>query len=325
MTLQDLLIYLPRFVLTSILILLIFSVDLIMIIWFERKLIGRIHHRRSITETGPFGLLQNIADFIKLMIKEDLIPKKANRIIHDLTPPLIAFSGILPLALIPFSSEIYVSNPENSLLLVLAICSISPFFVLLAGIGSGSKYPVIGGFRAALQMVSYEIPLVLSALGVVMLSGTFNLMEIVRSQVENTWYLFLQPLGFFIFLSSSIMENERSPFDIPEAESELVAGWRTEFSSIKFGLIMGSEYMKMFVNSALVTLLYLGGWDGPLLPEIFWFLLKVHLIIFLFIWIRVTLMRLRMDQLLKLSWNYLIPLSLLNLLLTIVEKVMIGA
>ena len=310
--------YEPTIILIKIIILLLlFSLDLIGIIYLERKLLGRFHNRRSITETGKYGLLQNIADAIKLMIKEDIIPKKADRFLHNVIPILLGFIAILPLAFIPYGPRLYLVNYDTSLLFILAIASLAPGLVLLAGWASNNKFSLIGAFRSGSQMVAYEVPLALSVIGVVMLSGSLNLYSIVEAQ-KNIWFILVQPLGFITFFISSIIELERAPFDVPEAESELVAGWKTEYGSLKFGLFMGAEYMHLFVTCALLTILYLGGWNGPdFLPPLFWFLLKLHLLIVAFVWVRITFHRFRIDQLLRFGWLRLIPLAILNIILTV--------
>lgn len=305
-------------VLVKIAILFVlFLVDLIFIVWLERKLLGRFHNRRSVTETGPAGFLQNIADVLKLLIKEDITPKKADKWIFELAPALLMFVLFIPLAVIPFAPGYWLARLPTSLIFVFAVSTIAPSLVLLAGWASNNKYSMIGGFRAAAQLVAYEVPLALSVLGVIILSGSLDLVEIASVQ-SNIWFILLQPLGFIAYLISTNVEFERMPFDLPEAESELVVGWRTEYSSIKFGLTMGVEYLHLFVGAALITILYFGGWSGPdFLPPIVWFLLKLHLIIVLFVWIRISFPRARIDQVIRLGWRYLIPLSVLNIIITI--------
>jgi len=310
--------YYPTFVaVMAILFLLAFSLDLLFIIWMERKLLGRIHHRRSVTETGPFGFFQNIADAVKMLIKEDVYPAKADKFMHNIVPPLMAAIAIIPIVLIPFGPNIWFMRMTTSVVLFFAIATLVPGLVVLAGWASNSKFPTIGAFRAGLQLISYEIPLSLSLLGVILMARSLDFYTIIEAQ-RNLWFIILQPLGALIFFIVTIMELERSPFDIPEAEGEIIAGWRTEFSGIKFGLFYGTEYFKVFVSAAAFTALFLGGWYGPFLPSAIYFVLKMHIVIFMIIWVRVTFFRPRPDQLLRIAYTKLIPLSILNLLWVVI-------
>jgi len=307
----------PAFVLVMIILfMLAFALDLLFIIWLERKLIGRIHHRRSVTETGPVGFLQNVADVVKLLIKEDVYPAKADKFMHNLIPPLLAAVALIPIVVIPFGPGIWFARLSTSVVLFFAITTLVPGLVVLAGWASNSKFPTIGAFRAGLQLISYELPLSLSLLGIILMANSLDFVSIVEMQ-RNFWFVALQPLGALVFFIVSIMELERSPFDIPEAEGEIIAGWRTEFSGIKFGLFYGTEYFKLFVSAAAFTALYLGGWYGPFIPSAIYFLLKMHLVIVLMIWVRVTFFRPRPDQLVRIAYTKLIPLAILNLLFVV--------
>jgi len=300
-----------------LLLFLVFLLDVLVIVWLERKLIGRIHHRRSVTETGPAGFLQNVADVIKLMAKEDVYPATADRFLHNIVPALAAALSAIPLILIPFGPGLYLVDMNTSAVLFFAITTLVPGIVVLAGWASNSKYPTIGAFRAGLQLISYEIPLSISLVAVILMANSMNFINIVEAQ-RNIWFIVLQPLGALVFFIVSIMEVERSPFDIPEAEGEVLAGWRIEYSGLKFGLFYGTEYFKLFISAAAFTLLYLGGWYGPFFPSAMYFILKVHLVIVMMIWVRVTYFRPRPDQLVSISYTKLIPLSLLNLFWVVV-------
>ena len=300
----------------ALLLLGLISLDIYFIIWMERKLLGRIHHRRSITETGPAGILQNIADFLKFIVKEDIIPKNADKFFHYATPILFIALAFLPLTLIPFAPGLWIANIDASLIAILAINSLLPGIVICAGWAGGSKFSLIGAFRSGLLMVAYEIPMVLSALSVILLSSSLNLVQIIEAQ-QSVWFVVILPLGALIFLISSIMEMERGPFDISEAESELTVGWRTEFTGIKFALFYAGQYAQVFVAASLFTILFLGGWNGPFLHPLIWFLIKVHLVIILLVLVRVTYFRPRPDQVVKIGFKWLIPLSVINLFYTL--------
>ncbi len=301
----------------SLMLLILLSLDLLVIIWMERKILGRIHHRRSVTETGPVGFLQNIADFFKFLIKEDLVPEKADNFFHHLTPVLFVALTFLPLAVIPFAPGLWVARIDTSLIAVLAILSLLPGIVIVAGWGGGSKFSLIGAFRAGLLLVAYEIPLAFSTLSVALLGGSLDLVSIVEAQ-RNLWFILILPIGAIIFLIAGTMELERSPFDITEAESELTVGWKTEFPGLKFALLYAGQYIQMFVFASMFTILFLGGWYGPFLHPLIWFLIKVHVIIILMVLIRATYFRPRPDQVVKIGYKWLIPLSILNLFIAII-------
>jgi len=284
-------------------------------IWIERRLLAWFQDRLGPNRVGPFGLLQPVADVIKLFMKEDWIPPFADRMVFTIAPLILPATSLLAFAVVPFMPEIKISDANVGLIFVLGMTSIGVYSVMLAGWASNNKYSLIGGMRAAAQMISYEIPLALSLVGVVILAGSFRLIDIVNAQT-GTWFCILQPLGFAVFLIAGIAEARRIPFDIPEAESELVAGYHTEYSSMKFALFFMGEYIDIMLISALATVLYLGGWHGPVLPPIVWFAVKMFAIVFLFIWLRATLPRYRFDQLTSLGWKWLLPLSLVNIVAT---------
>jgi NADH-quinone oxidoreductase subunit H len=290
--------------------------------WVERKVIGDIQVRFGPSRVGPFGLLQPIADGIKLMFKEDVVPANADRVIFILAPALSFVPALIVFAVIPFGPSFVITDVNVGLLYVFAVASLGVYGSVLAGWASNSKYSLLGGLRSSAQMVSYELGLGLSVLGVVMMTGSLSLVDIVEAQkgtwlgILPRWNIFPQFLGFVIFMISSNAELNRAPFDLPEAETELVAGFHTEYSSMKFALFFMAEYANMIAAAALATTLFLGGWRGPLLPPVIWFLLKVFAFIFLFIWVRATLPRFRYDQLMGFGWKVLLPLALANVMFT---------
>jgi NADH-quinone oxidoreductase subunit H len=284
-------------------------------IWIERRLLAKFQDRLGPNRVGPFGLLQPVADIIKLFMKEDWIPPFADKLIYILAPAILAATAMLAFAVVPMTERIRVSNANVGLIFFLAMTSMGVYSVVLGGWASNSKYSLIGGMRGAAQMISYELPMAVSLAGVVLLAGSFRLTDIVRAQ-SGIWYCILQPVGFVIFTIAGIAEARRSPFDLPEADSELIAGYHTEYSSMKFALFFMGEYLDVILISAMVTTLYLGGWQGPVLPPVVWFIVKMFAVIFLFIWSRAVLPRYRFDQLMTLGWKILLPLSLANVLVT---------
>lgn len=291
----------------------------IITVWGERKLLARVMLRIGPLHVGRYaGSLQVIADFLKLVFKEIIIPRKAHKWMFLSMPVLGSMVFMLPLALIPFAENWVVYSHPLSLLFVFAIISMGPMIILLTGWSQNNKYSFIGGLREAFQMIAYEIPLILSAISVVVLSRSLDLMEIVKSQ-SSYWYALALPIGFLVFFISGMAETARSPFDIPEAEQEIVIGWMTEYSGIVYGLCYMLLYEKLLIFALLTSLLFLGGWYGPFLPlpQIGWVLLKVALITITFIVIRGAYPRFRLDQLLRIGWKVLIPLAVLNLLLAV--------
>ncbi|HPT74484.1 MAG TPA: NADH-quinone oxidoreductase subunit H, partial [Methanomassiliicoccaceae archaeon] len=260
-----------------------------------------------------------------VLVKEYIVPNAADRLIYPLAPILIIGVSMAMFVTIPYSQGFYMSNSSLSLILTLALFGVIPFAVLLGGWASNNKYTLIGGMRAAAQTCAYEVPMLLSVASVVVLTGSMSLMEIVTYQQENLWLIIPLIIGFFVFLISMISEIERVPFDLPEAEAELVEGWGTEYGGMRFGLIMMSQYARAFVGSSLIALLFLGGWDG-LLPEFIpaglWFLLKVLLVFTIFIWARAALPRVRTDQILNICWKRLLPLAAINLFIAVFFKSM---
>jgi len=292
------------------------SLTVLFLTWVERKIIARIQVRYGPNRAGPFGLLQPIADAVKLLTKEDIIPEDADKAVFWATP-IVAFTvGFLAWVTIPFTKRLVVSNLNIGVLYIMAVSSLAPIAVIMAGWAPNNKYNLIGGMRYAAHMISYELPLVLSMMGVVAITRSLNLIEIVEAQ-SGAWFIFLQPLGFVVFFVAAVAEMGRIPFDLLEAEGELVAGWTTEFAGMKFSMLLFAEYIHTLVDSALIVILFLGGWLGPaILPPLIWFLLKMGLIILFLMWARGTLPRVRIDQLLTIGWKVLLPLALLNITLT---------
>lgn len=314
-------------VITIVKIALVFAVILLMaayLVLFERRLLGWIQDRKGPNRVGPSGLLQPLADGIKLLTKEDFRPAGADKWIFSFAPAMAAIPAIMIFAVIPFGApltlfghhvQLQVADLNVGLLLFMALSAISVYGVALGGWASNSKYSLLGGIRGLGQLISYELPMGLSLVPVVMLARSFRLSEIVSAQ-EGCWFVVYQPLAFVIFLISIAAECKRTPFDLPEAESELVAGYHTEYSGMRFGLFFVGEYINIIVLGGLAATFFLGGWHGPLLPPIVWFLIKVLAFAFLLIWIRGTLPRLRYDQLMHFGWKVLTPLALVNILIT---------
>ncbi len=287
-----------------------------MLIWVERRLLSFWQERLGPNRVGWFGLLQVVADMVKIFTKEDWVPRFADRLSFVIAPAIIMTVVLLSFAVIPFAPNIGVVNSNIGVLFILAMASLGAYSVMLGGLSSDNKYALLGSLRAAAQMVSYEVFMGISLLGVVALSGSFNLREIVEDQAD-TWYVVPQFVGFVVFLIAGVAESHRLPFDIPEAEQEICAGYHTEYSGMKFGMFFVAEYIGLVLISSLITVLFFGGWLGPsFLPPIFWFALKASLFIAFFILLRAAIPRPRYDQLMNYGWLFLLPISLLNLLVT---------
>nr|YP_010250971.1 NADH-plastoquinone oxidoreductase subunit 1 [Corydalis tomentella]QTW90255.1 NADH-plastoquinone oxidoreductase subunit 1 [Corydalis tomentella] len=313
------------------------TLGILIIVWLERKISAGVQQRIGPEYAGPFGILQALADGTKLLFKEDLLPSRGDICLFSIGPSIAVISILLSYSVIPFSYRLVVADLSIGVFLWIAISSIAPFGLLMSGYGSNNKYSFLGGLRAAAQSISYEIPLTPCVLSISLLSNSSSTVEIVEAQSKYGfwgWNLWRQPIGFTVFLISSLAECERLPFDLPEAEEELVAGYQTEYSGIKFGLFYVASYLNLLVSSLFVTVLYLGGWNFPfiLIPNFFGIneldgvfgtiigtlitLAKAYLFLFISITTRWTLPRMRMDQLLNLGWKFLLPISLGNLLLT---------
>jgi NADH-quinone oxidoreductase subunit H len=301
----------------------------------ERKVLGWIQVRLGPNRVGPWGLLQPLADGAKLLLKEEITVSGANKLIYVIAPLIVVTCALTPFAVIPFAkglgldrilgpvAEQYglnqgvVSDMNVGILFIFAITSLGAYGLILGGWASNNKYSLLGAVRAGAQMISYELGLALAVLGVLVLAGTLSLVQIVEAQDSVwKWYVFRQPLGFVLFLIAGSADIGRTPFDLLECENELVAGYQTEYSSMKFGLFYLGEYAHLLFMSSLITTLYFGGWQGPVLPPIVWFLLKTFFWVFVFVWIRGTYPRLRYDRVMALGWKVLVPAGLFNIMLT---------
>ena len=297
--------------------------------YMERKVVAYMQHRIGPSYAGPYGLLQPLADAIKMAFKEDVVPDRVERITYALAPIVAFVPSLLSFAVVPFSADFtlvgkqvtgVISDLNIGVLFIFAVTSLGVYGIILAGWSSGSKYSLMGGIRSSAQMISYEISYGLSIVGVILIANTLSMRELVDQQ--NTiwhWFIWKQPLGFFLYLTCAIAETNRLPFDLPEAESELVGGYHTEYSSFRFGMFFIGEYANMIAVSCVGTTLFFGGWQGPFLPaglSVVWFLIKVFLFMFFYIWLRATFPRFRYDQLMDFGWKVLFPLSVVNLLVT---------
>ena len=296
-------------------VLVVFLLVTMLLVWLERRLVAFWQERLGPNRRGPLGLLQLIADVVKLFMKEDWIPPFADRPVFVVAPAVVMTTAFLSFAVIPFAPRIGVVDLNVGLLFFLAMSSMAVYSVVLGGWASRSKYSLLGGMRAAAQMLSYEVFLGLSLGGVVLLAGSFDLRDIVEAQ-DRVWFVVPQALGFVIFLIAGIAETHRLPFDLPEAESELVAGFHSEYSSMKFAMYFVGEYVGVLLISAMAVTLFLGGWKGPWLPPVAWFALKTFCFVALFFLLRASLPRPRYDQLMAYGWKVMLPLSLANLAVT---------
>ncbi|OFW06135.1 MAG: NADH-quinone oxidoreductase subunit H [Acidobacteria bacterium RIFCSPLOWO2_02_FULL_67_36] len=314
-------------------------------VWMERKVCAYIQDRNGPNRVGFEGVLQPFADVIKLLFKEELRPKAADALLFAIAPVISAAAAFAAFAVIPFGTSttlwglldqpipLQVTDVNVAVLVIFAITSMGIYGIVLAGWSSNSKYSLLGGLRSSAQMISYELSYGLALAAVIMLAGSLSLREIVLNQAGTwwgfipRWYVFLQPIGFLIFMTAGVAETNRAPFDFPEAEQELVAGYHTEYSSMSFAMFFLAEYVNMVTVSAVATSLFLGGWLGPFLPDWLawvWFLVKVFLILFFYVWMRWTLPRYRYDQLMEFGWKYLLPVAVLNLLATAALILWIG-
>lgn len=294
------------------------------LVWVERKFLARLQIRYGPNRAGKFGLLQPLADVVKMITKEDTVPDGADPVIFRLAPAVVALTAFLMFAVVPLGRDItlwgreiplVVTDLNIGLLFVFAMSSLGVYGVALGGWASNSKYGLLGGIRGAAQMISYELSLGLSLVPIVMLARSFSIVDIVQAQ-ERYPFIYVQPLAFLIFIVSAMAEIKRIPFDLPEAENELIAGYHTEYSGMRFGLFFLGEYVMMMVFGGIVAVLFLGGWRGPLLPPFVWLFIKIVLVSLFMIWVRGTLPRIRYDQLMTIGWKVLIPLSLVNIVVT---------
>lgn len=319
-----------EYIIKAIILLLIGVTGFAYLTLYERKILARMQVRVGPNRAGPLGLLQPVADGIKLIFKEELIPAEADKLIFMLAPIITVVPALIIMAVVPFGPTISLFGREISLsisgdsslgvLYITAIASISVYGIVLAGWSSNNKYATLGGIRSTAQMISYELALGLSFIGPILMAGTLNLGEIVRQQQASVWYFMLLPLGGVIFLISTLAEVNRAPFDMPEAEQELTAGYHTEYSGMKFALFFMAEYIKMIAVSVIAATLYFGGYLGPFVDRFpflgpIYLLIKVLILLFFMVWVRATLPRLRYDRLMAFGWKYLLPLSLVNVMI----------
>ena len=330
-------VYILASVIKTAIVLLVLLTAVAYTVWLERKVVGHMQNRWGPTRVGPFGLLQPAADGIKFLFKEDLTPPHVYKPLYIAAPLIAVIFALTSISVIPFGNSIQlfgysfplqITDVNTGLLLILGVTSIGVYGVALAGWSSNNKYSLLGGLRASAQMVSYEISLGLSLVGVLIMAGSFSLREIVDSQGGHMlgfvprWNVFPQLIGFFCYIMAAYAETNRIPFDLPEAETELVAGYHTEYSAMKFAMFFMAEYANMITVACLATLLFFGGWHGPLfgppilqaILPVLWFVAKVFAFLFLYIWVRGTLPRFRYDQLMAFGWKFLLPLALVNLI-----------
>ncbi len=311
----------------SIIVIAVFLLHVMYIQYFERKTIGHMQSRLGPMRVGWHGILQPIADSVKLFFKEDIIPAQADKPVFYIAPIIGVIAGVSSLAVIPLWKTFAIADLNIGILYILALSSIGAYSVILGGWASNSKYSFLGGLRASAQVISYEISMGLSLVGVMMMAGSADLGDIVNAQAGQ-WFIIPQFIAFVVFFISALAETNRVPFDLPEAEAELVSGFATEYSGMRWALFFMAEYAGVFIMSALASVCFLGGWDGPdfwffsHVPGILWLILKVYAFVFLYFWIRSTLPRYRYDQLMSLGWKILIPLSLANIVLTALIKLL---
>jgi len=319
-------------VVVAVVIILFISVSVMFLIWWERKISAHIQARFGPMRVGGWhGWAQSLADGIKLILKEDIVPQAADKIVFALAPMVVFATALALYIIIPFGPGLIVKDLNIGVLFYISLSSLTVVGIVMAGWGSGNKYSALGALRSAAQVISYEVPLVVSVLPVIMLAGSLRMTDIIAAQ-KGIWFVIPQGLAFLTFFIAALAETNRLPFDIPEAESELVAGFHVEYSGIRFAMFFLAEYANMFTVSAIAVTCFLGGWRGPalvpFLPErfwaVFWFLTKTYFLIFVMMWLRWTLARLRVDQLMNLGWKVLLPIAFLNLGITGLVMVLLG-
>jgi len=307
-----------HWVIFTLIIIVFFLGSVIMFIYMERRVLGKMQARIGPNRVGPFGLLQAIADAVKVLTKESITPGNADKIVFWLAPAIVFAPVLMVFAVVPFANGAILADLNIGILYVIAIGSLSTVGVFMAGWSSNNKYSMLGAMRMVAAVISYEMPIVLTFATIVIITGSMSLNDIVVSQLHYP-FIFLQPLGFFLAFTAGCAEINRSPFDLMEADSEIVAGFHTEYSGMKFAMYYLGEYGEAVVMSTVIATLFLGGWQGPFLPPFIWLIGKVFFVFFLMIWTRTTLPRVRIDQLMKLAWKFLFPLALINLFATGLE------
>ena len=325
--------------LKSLLLIVVLLTGFAYLSYVERKLVARFQVRYGPNQAGPFGLLQPLADALKMMFKEEIIPRHVVRPVYLLAPFLTVCTALIVWAVIPLGDvtfvifgqpvTLYVADVNVGLLYVLAVASLGSYGIILAGWSSNNKYSLLGALRTGSQVLSYELPMGVALVSLLLISGSLSLVDIVRAQQQTAWFIVLQPIGFLIYFISGLAEANRSPFDLPETENELVSGFVTEYGGIKFALFFMGEYINMITVSALAVTFFLGGWLGPFVDQYPWlgpiyFLVKVAVMLFVIIWVRASLPRVRFDQLMQFCWKFLMPLALINLGATAVVIALIG-
>jgi NADH-quinone oxidoreductase subunit H len=298
-----------------LILLAIVPLNVVWMVWFEMKVCAHIQLRPAFMEVGPHGVLQNLADAVKMLGKEMITPLLADKLLFWLAPITIMIPVFIGFIVVPFGPLAQIKELNVGILLIFSFSSITVLSVLMAGWASNNKYSLIGAVRSVAQNVAYEIPLLLSTMSIIIMTNSFKLSEIVTAQ-SPVWFVFLQPIAFLIFVISTTAETNRAPFDLVEAESELVSGFHTEYTGMRFGLFFLAEYTNMLIAASMATALFLGGWRGPFFPSMVWFLIKAYFLVFVVYWIRWTFPRVRFDQLMNFAWKVLIPIALLNLIIT---------
>ena len=303
--------------LIGLVVFLVFiPLNVVLMVWSEMKVFAHITLRPAFMEVGPHGILQNLADAVKMLGKDVITPKLADKFLFAIAPIIIFVPCFVGFVIIPFSQVMQVKDLNVGILLIFSFSSLSVFSILMAGWASNNKYSLIGAVRAVAQNVAYEIPLLLSTMSVIIMTNSFRMSDIVTTPMPLWHWIFIKPIAFLIFFISTTAETNRAPFDLVEAESELVAGFHTEYTGMRFGMFFMAEYTNMFIAASMATVLFLGGWRGPILPGVIWFLIKVSFLIFVVYWIRWTFPRVRFDQLMNFAWKVLIPISLVTLMIT---------
>ena len=304
----------------ALIVAVFLALNALWIIYYDRKVAARMQVRYGPNRVGPFGILQTVADTVKLLIKEDITAAKVDKAVFSIAPVIIFLPTFLVFLVIPYGRGLIPADLNIGIFYILAVTGLSVIGLLAAGWASNNKYSLIGGLRSTAQIVSYEVPMLLVILSVVLMAGSLKMSAIVSAQSGGItkWFVIPQCLGFIIFLIAGNAEINRAPFDLPEAEQELVAGFNTEYSAMKFAMFYLAEYTNLFIVGAVGTTLFLGGWQGPVLPPFLWFMIKTYIVVTVLMWVRWTFPRIRIDHLMEFSWKYLVPLALLNLVVTAV-------